>query len=1186
MLIKKLTIHGFKSFADRTVLTFSPGTSAIVGPNGCGKSNVVDAIRWVIGEQNARHLRGKSMEDIIFSGTEARKATGMAEVVMTLCNEAGTAPTRFAGYTEVEVARRLYRSGESEYYINKVQCRMKDVADLFTDTGIGTRAYSIIEQGQVGWLVNAKPVERRVLFEEAAGINKYKQKKDMAIRRLSSTRDNLDRVNDIVSEVKRQLNSLNRQAKKAERYKVFKDELRGIDLYLSHLEYGEKRDLKASLDKRLAEVTDREVALSTDINGREARKESLQERYLEGEIAYKEMREKGLEIERTLQGEERTSEIAGLRIEELMRAEARLGGEIGELESEGAALKGEIESLKETVSALLEEVTVEEGRAREAEGAYNALKDELREKERRKGEEESEIVRGYAGVSDMGHAISVVLRDEERLKEREVMLTSSLESFRKELGEMEGPMGTLLESIDGAVERRGSVEGDLARSRADLEAIEAERAGKEEEVRGLKEEHAKGEARLHTLEEMESSLENLKEGVRGYMEGVRDGGTHAILADVIEPRNGCDRAVEAVLGERLQYVIVESQREGIEAIDYLKSNAKGRGSFLPLSEVRNPLLTGSADMALRGEYGVALAEEVTVKEGYRGVVDYLLGDVMVVSDLTKAVELWQRNGVVKTYVTRDGEIVDPQGVISGGSSGSGDGGILQKRREIADLKERLAESKQRVMEFEGEIEGKLNLASRTKILLEEYRDKLHRADIDKVNLENDLKKFEEDFERLKERIASSEAELGDIRDELLSIGTKKATLSGERTELEESLEELEAGVRGLNSEIEGVTKSLEERASVLTEVKVSLASKMERLERFKSQRDEKVRLAEETVRRISARRTEIEGGLREIEAKRSEIESLKVKIEELLAARESMRVEEVRKEEALSEINEELKRFDKGLRELKGDLDEALKSKNSLSLERSEVEMSLGNLKEKTLERYGVEVESYEPPEDITTLTEGADLEVLDERRRHLREKIGAMGEVSLSALEEFKELEERYSFLVGQQEDLNKAIESLQSAISRINRTTRDRFRKTFEAINEEFKQNFPRFFNGGRAELQLEEGGDVLEAGIEIIVQPPGKKLQNITLLSGGEKALTATALIFSIFLIKPSPFCLLDEVDAPLDDANIDRFNGFVREMSKKSQFILITHNKRTMEMADTLYGITMEEPGATKILSVEL
>jgi chromosome segregation protein len=1184
MKIKNITIQGFKSFVDRTRFAFPMGTSVIVGPNGCGKSNIVDAVRWVLGEHNARHLRGQVMEDLIFTGSESRKPIGMAAVSLTLSNEEGKAPARYANFTEIEIQRRLYRSGESEYYINKVPARLRDIVDLFTDTGIGTRAYSIIEQGQVGWLITAKPEERRVIFEEAAGINKYKLKKDAALRKLDATKVNLTRVNDIISEVKRQSNSLKRQAKKAERYKALKDELKELELSLSSIEHKNMREKKAAVEKRLEELEDRDIELTSRMNAKGSEAEEINLEYLKEEAKFKEIKERVFELERLIQAEERAVELRRMRVEELTRDEKRLLAELEELKAQKGSLEAEIEGLNSSVGQGATLFEKEEKKLAQNESLLSGLVADLNEKEEKKKAEEAATLEDRARLSDIKHAIQGCIKEEELSGIKKSAAQTEKDETENLLNTKVEPLGALKEKINGSLERKRTIEAELNGANGRLEGLERERKPKEERLTDLKQVWSRKTPRLAALEEMDRTLVGAKDGVQAIMHANREGSIHGLIADVIEASPGYEKPVEAVLGERLQYVIVESQNEGMEAIEYLKTHASGRGSFVPIKDSRPPghrKLEPSGQVDSNG--ATKLISKVTIKDGYHTILDHLLGDVLLVKDLPNAASIWKSNGFDWTLVTMEGEVIDPQGIITGGESNGSDGGILQRRQERKQLGAHIKSLEGETSRIQKEILSIDHDIRSTKALLEGSREALHREDMERVNLESELKIHTDEIARLKHKSASLSSEVLEAQKELTNVAAEKKALTKESEALEKALKAREDAIGLVADDTSRLKRKKEDLAELVTEIKVKVASMAERQGHLKNQLAEKERLLKDTEIRITEKAEEIESVCEEMGEKAEEVTLHKTRLEETLKKKDDVRIEEIQKEEAISALSQRIKAIEKELKGLKEELAGVQETKNELNLRIKELLLGLGHLKEKIIEKYGTDIETYETPSEKAKELRVGEIET---RANELRSKIGSMGEVSLSALEEYSELEERHRFLLAQQEDLNSSIDSLHATIAKINRTTRERFRKTFEQINEKFRETFPRLFKGGAAELRLSGDGDVLESGIEIVAQPPGKRLQNIMLLSGGERALAATALIFSIFLIKPSPFCLLDEVDAPLDDPNIDRFNAFVKELAESSQFILISHNKRTMEMADILYGVTMEEPGISKAVTVNL
>ncbi|MBI5236522.1 MAG: chromosome segregation protein SMC [Deltaproteobacteria bacterium] len=1183
MKIKTLTIHGFKSFVDKTTFSFPSGASAIVGPNGCGKSNIVDAIRWVLGEQNARHLRGKEMQDVIFNGSDARKPLGMAEVVLTFANDNGSAPSRFADYTEIEVSRRLYRSGESEYCINKVQSRLRDVIDLFTDTGIGTRAYSIIEQGQVGWLINAKPEERRVIFEEAAGISKFKHKKEAALRRLEATRENLTRVNDIISEVKRQLNSLNRQAKKAERYKAVKEELKTAEVALSTHEFLKLKTRLREAAQSIASLVDEEAGLASLIGEAVLSAESLKAEAEAVDNEYRAMRENRFAVERRIQSDERISALSRMRIEELVRAEERLIAETADLERQRAQAVEDITLLNDRFAALADAIAKDSASLEEHAARLGNLDRAFREKEDAHKGVVARNMRLAASLQELRHSLETCLRDEEAMRAKEAKARAETAEYAKGIDANESGADVLRDRVRSLIDRGEEHALRQKGAQATLSSIEEALDGGKTALRATADEHALVNARLLTLEEMEKSFENLKGGAKSIMQRGLGNGVKGLLADCIEANPGYERAVEAVLGERLQCVMVEDLQRGVEAIEYLKSNAGGRGSFVSVNETRSsPLMAATMNTAGSGGQSYKeLLSEVRIKEGYQELIGSLLGEACVVDGLGHALEIWRSGVPCPMFVTLNGETIDASGVITGGDAGNA-AGLLEKRGEIKKAKETAAELSAKIAALEADVREMEANVIKTRGELSSCAALVHSLALERVNAEAQLASLTAETGRLVKLKTAALAGAIEAEARLGQLAGKKADYAAQRQTIEEEAVKEEAQAALLSATLLVLAKDKEAASAAVTEIKVGLAGTRERLESLKGQVAAKAAFVDDAGKRIISKQEEIERSKAEAFHKAEETEILKTRLEQLLSEADAFKKQETKKAESIAVTEARIKEIEAGLKALNAKQQEMQELKGDLSVEVKEIQLGIDNIRDRIAERYAVSIEHDGPAAEIAPTEE--ELKGLESQRQELREKIAAMGEVSLSALEEFNDLERRHQFLVDQQTDLSGSVDALMRAITRINGTTREKFRTAFDEINAKFQETFPKFFSGGRAELRLTEDADILEAGVEIAAQPPGKRLQNITLLSGGEKALTATSLVFAIFLIKPSPFCLLDEVDAPLDDANIDRFNSFVREMAAFSQFLLITHNKKTMEMSDALYGITMEEPGVSKTINV--
>ncbi len=1183
MRLKRLDITGFKSFMDRTVFTFDTGITAVVGPNGCGKSNVVDAIRWVMGEQSAKNLRGRGMEDVIFNGSETHAALSMAEVTLTLTVEGeDVLPETLAGLPEVGVTRRLFRSGESEYQINKTTCRLLDITELFLGTGVGTKAYSIIEQGRVGQIVSARPEDRRSFIEEAAGITKYKARRRAAERKMEITQQNLLRVNDIVVELERRLDSLERQAKKAEKYKRLRNEMRDIELHhsshrflelfahrsllthqLEHLGADEKEKL-AKVQAMDADITTRREALEVETQNIEA---AAAEFYA---------------IESQVQLD--AQNLSHWK-EDLAATQARVQAAEKEL-AEVIERKAQVSTEKLEAMAELERLGVA---SREDEVALEVLEEELRravelgaqvtarlETDRR---ELVDVVTRVANhESNLGNLESRRLELEQRIErvtaERAGLTAeqSQLEDARKEV------LARVEQSRQLAMElsqRRGEEEASLGKLK---EAF----AENEVMVLAVRDELSDKRSRLQSLEEIQRNYEGFDRGVRAVMsragEDVRQAGLFGLVSDVISAPAEYEKVIEAALGEQLQHVIVETPARALEYVEYLKSIGEGRSTFLPVvAEAPMPMVTPEGP-----EVRTMALSQVTVKDPLvEPLVRRLLGNVVVVHDLESARQLSARAPEL-VCVTMEGEVLRPGGALTGGVMEGPAVGALQKKREIAELgaevkhlEERYQELITRHYELQkqvGQIEGVLKG-------LEKNR---HQEELSLQGHEKDLSQAGSTLARLRERIAGLDAELSQLEASKNALAHELEASRGEVAHGQADRQAREERVSLLQAELEALTTKSEATRAQATTLKVKVASSSERgasaRQRADSLTDQEAELTERAGRLATAKD---EGAVRIAELEQRLAETSVGREERESKASDAGKALEGRKETHGLAVNA-VRDDEHALRELRAETEALTHQLSELQLKSRELSIEMEHLSTTVQERHSVSIDQAIHQYHLHPQL-GAEAV---ERLKELRAQVEKMGEVNVTAIEEHQEIQQRFEFLSKQKKDLEGSLAQLTEAIKTIDETSRLRFKETFDIVNEKFQQVFPRLFGGGRASLMMTQEPGASEPGIEILAQPPGKKLQSVNLFSGGEKALTAVALIFGIFLIKPTPFCLLDEVDAPLDEGNVGRYNDMVKEMSKTSQFILITHNKRTMETGDTLYGVTMEEPGVSKLVAVNL
>lgn len=1183
MRLKGLEMVGFKSFTERTALQFTPDITAIVGPNGCGKSNIVDALRWVMGEQSARHLRGHLMEDVIFNGSERLAPTGMAEVSLVLDNEDGRGPAEYGSFSEIMVTRRLFRSGESEYAINKVPCRLKDIIEFFLGTGVGNKAYSIVEQGRVDEMVNAKPEERRSLIEEAAGTSKYKSRKLVAERKLERTQQNLLRVNDIVREIERQIRSMELQAKKAERYRALKKELQEKDLTWATLQ---RKGLEGEISRRegkLKAEEDRLVQLSASLHSKEAESEGIRLALLEAEREIALQQEAVYQRKVQIQGEEQRIDFYKKDQAGLHDAEKKTRSELLEMQEKLRTLCGEIEELKKAKEHFVQLSLFEGAYLREKEKELEKIKLQIRNLQSEL-EREKEIL--IDAVNQISHLKNDLLANEKRREEIERELVrsrkgesetvQSLDSWREKRQEKKA-------ALERSLERAREIERETGEATDRIQEWAEVKEEQEGKIEALKERVQETRSRLFSLEALQKNYEGYQQGVRAIMlKRQRDAafeGVYGLVAEVIEAPETYEKALTAVLGDRLQYIIVQGHKEGVEAIEYLKRESSGRGSFVPRQlsrRERRPLPLTEPEVI------APLLEMVSVKEGYREIAEYLLSDVAVVRNLQSGLDLWNRNGFVSTLVTPEGEVIDPIGVVTGGSVESLEGNLLSQRRRMKELEALVSELEAGLQSEEKEIGDLREQMDRTETRRSVLIEEGHRLALERIRSEHDLLQADREVGLLEETLRMLAQEQKDLSTTLRSSGEAiqecQTDIDGrlrERREREKSLAEKQERLSQLEKDSERLETEATEsriRGAALGERKENTDLNLENRKRLQQELSAQIQSRESEIAEMNQKRDQLDKAVRLAERSLDEGRKALAELEERLE----------RERQKYREISRRLTEMEEAIKELRPLGEASQEEKSQLQILLSEKRLNLQHLLESIREKYDLDLKEL----NIEGLEAGLSEEDLLAEIEEIRGRLERMGEVNLAAIGEFEELNSRYQFLNQQKQDLEKSMADLQRTIVKLNRICRLRFKESFEEINQRFEEIFPRLFRGGKARLVLTAENDYLETGVDIVAQPPGKKLQSITLLSGGEKALTAVSLLFAIFLTKPSPFCFLDEVDAPLDDANIDRFNEMIKEMSQASQFILITHNKRTMQATEVLYGITMAEPGVSKVVSVRM
>ncbi|HEY5522359.1 MAG TPA: chromosome segregation protein SMC [Desulfuromonadaceae bacterium] len=1175
MKIKRLEISGFKSFADKVVLDFQQNVTGVVGPNGCGKSNIVDAIRWCMGEQSAKNLRGKAMEDVIFVGSETRKPLGVAEVSLVFSTEDGRAPAKYLDYAEIQLTRRLYRDGDSDYLINKTPCRLLDITELFMDTGVGTRAYSIIEQGKIGQILHSRPEERRFLIEEAAGVTKFKSRKQLALKKIEGTRQNLARLADVLGEIRRQLAALQRQAKKAEKFREYRDELREIELLFTAREYRETQRQRGVAERELAALNDRIRELFAASAVGESQAEESRVTLLEAEkqltLAQEEIFRVRSEFSTTGNGLEfQRKELAGLdgRLARLVSEAAELDKRLKECGEQ----RGLLELRRDTGAVDAAGMQAELERSEEALAGHQKAEEELnRDLENRRRELFTALAEAAQFKSRFENAQKRLAALRERLDRhaREAMqLAERREQLRQRADVLEKEIATGQREQETLQAHLSSLRGHEDDLKRQLPEVEKGWQSRRDELN-------RSSSRLHSLKELEAQFAGFGQGVRTLMKDASlRSRFRGVLADAIQAPQELEPALESALAERLQCILCSDDRDAILALEFLKAKNGGRaGIALPLElpAVAPPVVAGAT----------SLVGQVQVDGPFTGLIRNLLAAVMLVDDISVALRLARHHpGLI--FVTRSGDMVAQGGIVSGGSGEQVGKGLIHKKREIRELELTVARLEDETASLGKQRDDLRRQSQEVSEGLKGGGVQLHQAELKLTGLLKDRQQALDEGARIAERLEVQSLESENLNEE-------KAALEAELKLAGEQMVQTGDASKGLEQETSRLKGELDARRVQLTVVREKVTAIRVQTATVKEQHDaglralsELERQTEEILRRTAADRQELESGDAARLQLQTEIgaatERLGGLVREQAESESRMAVMRGRFEEAGATLN----LIEAQLKKSREESDAVRGAQGELNLRFSTLTMQAEHLEQALQERSRITMS------EAVARLESAEFDEAANRTRQveLQRILDEMGEVNLMAIEECAGMEERFTFLTSQKDDLEESLRGLQQAIQRINRTTRQRFQETYNLVNAKFQEVFPRLFCGGRAELRLTDEEDLLETGIDIIVQPPGKKLQNVTLLSGGEKALTAVALIFSIFLIKPTPFCLLDEVDAPLDDANIGRFNEMVREMSAISQFIIITHNKATMQVADTLYGITMEEPGASRVVSVRL
>lgn len=1184
MFLSKLELCGFKSFVNKTDLRFKDGLMGVVGPNGCGKSNVVDAIRWVMGEQRPSVLRCNKMEDVVFNGSRGRKSVGMAEVSITIQNTQNLLPV---DYNEVTVTRRLYKSGESEYMVNRTPCRLKDIHDIFMDTGMGSQSYSVIEQSMQDALLSDRTESRRLLFDEAAGITKYKTRAGETMRKLSQTTDDLVRINDILLEVQKKTDSLKRQVTRAKRYQEFTGALRKTELYVSRTNLTTLTNELGPLAQETDELTGLQKEWQGSVQTMDAQREGLRAELLSREKSLATSQEHVDAVNRQLQETDRDL---------VMRKEKRNAANamIERLETENTGLEEQMETKQADISRMEISLTplatglrnLEIGFTEE-ERNFDDFEYGFQKRKTTLNERRSELW----GQMDMFSRESQELQKQSYAHEN---LEGQLISIRNEREQLAINITNIESSLEALNVRRQEIGTTISGQGSEREAIATQISSHQERIEELRIQegeigtHIKSkEFNLDILEKLKSDYEGFNEGVKSLVHNADQiGGIRKVVADVIHTPKEYSYALETVLGNSLQFLISDSLHNAHDAISYLAKNHSGKATLVA-NDHFNTLDMHIDYTSLLTEPGVigAAWDLVQPEVKYANIIKYLLRDVLLVDTLDTAfalIELHQENAELR-FVTPTGEILQSNGILTGGHSAN-NAGLIGRDDEILELHQSIIQLSENRERFRNETDIETETMSERQRSLKNIDDligqnqrsltglekEIVELQFQEKNLLNRNHRLEEDETKTTENITECDQLIEDLAEKYDSF----------------SREEREEEIKRNDSELQELEQDRDIRSRRLQQWRNGLMNLQSEEKRLTYQITNYQEAVAEASRRIERNAEELLATSTSIAEMDKMVEELSITLETEFASRSAMEKERDNFRSDYETIFGQVDALEKQLREQRHAGQQRQNKLHENAMRQQKIDMDIANITRYISETYQLDITALNLEQLAEDLAERMDTtEVLASQCHELKSKLERLGPVNLLALDEYKTESERLDFLSIQHEDLAESKELLEKTLQKINKTARNQFSETFEKIQENFNYTYGKFFDGGKAKLYLDEGQDPLESDIHIAAQPKGKNLRHISLLSGGERALTAIAMLFAIYLVKPSPFCILDEVDAPLDDANLLRFLDVIQEFSNNTQFLIVTHNKQTMEASDCLYGVTMQEEGVSQLVSVK-
>ncbi len=1180
MYLKRLEMQGFKSFADKTVLEFMPGITAVIGPNGSGKSNISDSIRWILGEQSMKSLRGTKTQDIIFAGTQSRKSLGFAEASLVFDNTDGTLPIE---YSEVTVTRKIYRSGETGYYINKAPCRLKDVVELFMDTGIGRDGYSIIGQGKIDEILSNKSEDRRHIFEEAAGIVKYRSRKEETEKKLEQTKLNLLRINDILTEIEGNLEPLQMQADKAKKYLNLKEELKNIEvgLFIYNIE---------KYRQALEELTSDEEIMNSTLNQEEGKlekikilKEELKDRIDEITLQIENMQNIGFESQKEIEKLNSNINLAEAKIKNNIENTELYQKEIKELEEKIENLKQDIEQKQNKKDNLKQNKEKFENELKAKEEELKKLTEKLSSKEieieTKKKQVEENIDKKYELQTEISTQTANIDNIEKRQKQIKQEIDANIlnldrtrmkrEDIAKGFYQIENNRNKVLKSIENIDSQKQKIDEKI--KEFDLQIINNtnDMRMKQSRYNFLVETEKEKEGYIKSVKSLLIDCEKIKELGKGM---------HGVLANIISVPSEYETAIEMCLGASLQNIVTDTEEDAKKLVEHLRKNNLGRASFLPITSVKGKKLDSIKGKKI-GVVGVA-SDLVKFDKKYELIILSLLGRTVVMDNMQNAINLAKENNYSFRIITIEGDVINPSGAITGGSVAKKTVNILGRSREIEVLEKELNGLRNKISKLE---EDKEKYVDSSENIIEEVQSlekQLQEIDITYatekqriISIDENIEQIQNRIDKLKEEVEKTEKS----KNETLASKQKNKECIEKMSKQNEEDQKIIDEFSNANKESQ---KYIDDLNLDITNLKISVSSFNESEVSIQEMTEMIMKEIETHTKNKNNKSLQIKNAISEndklkieIENTKQEIEKVKSKVSNSGENIDKMKKERIEKNEKLSKKEEEQTEQFKRIEDLKAQI-------TKIEVKKTKTEEDITDVINKMWEEYELTPNNageYQKPENVA---------VTQRRVNVLRTDIKELGSVNVDSIEEYKKLKDRYDFMCEQRLDLEDTMSKLRKVIQDMTETMKQQFKEKFEIINKNFGEVFKELFGGGMAEVTLTDEENILECGIDITVQPPGKKLQNMTLLSGGEKAFTAIALLFAILKINPAPFCVLDEIEAALDDVNVYRYAEYLKKFAKETQFLVITHRKGTMEAADTVYGVTMEEKGISKLLSMKL